>query len=91
MEIYLVNDGIKWPLTPDPSGEKAILERPVCDCGDTGVVGSGLQYSSDGRNFEAAGFCAACRKAIGRIIAEPNTIFGAREDDEVLNGRCRVY
>jgi hypothetical protein len=91
MEIYLIRDGRKWPLTLEESQEKARLERPVCECGETGVVGTGLQYSSDGRNYEATGCCSGCGKVLGRIIAEPNSIFGAREDDAVLNGRCRVY
>jgi hypothetical protein len=90
MEVYLIRDGRKWPLTLEAQ-EKARLERPVCECGETGVVGTGLQYSSDGRNYEATGCCAGCKKVLGRIIAEPDTIFGAREDDAALNGRCRVY
>lgn len=91
MEVYLIRDGQKWPLTLEKSQEKARLERPVCECGETGVVGTGLQYSRDGMNYEATGCCSGCRKVLGRIIAEPDSIFGAREDDAVLNGRCRVY
>lgn len=91
MEVYLVREGRKWPLTIEASQEKARLQRSVCECGETAVVGTGIHYSSDGRNYEATGCCSNCRKVLGKIVAEPDSIFGAREDDAVLHGRCRVY
>ena len=91
MKIYLLHQGKRHPLIVEGSREKARLDKPVCECGETAVVGTGLQYSSDRRNYEAEGCCLGCKKHLGRIIAEPNTLFGAYEDDAVLCGRCRVY
>lgn len=35
--------------------------------------------------------CARCRAVVGRMAVRFETIFGAEEDEAVLNGRPRVY
>lgn len=46
-------------------------------CGDGSVKGRAL--------------CLSCKKEVGFLFVEFNTIFGLEEDQRVLNGRCRVY
>jgi hypothetical protein len=91
LKIYLIHEGKEYPLFPKEDGTKAGLSNSICGCKCFYVVGSNPRYSTDGRNYEATGHCAQCEKVLGVIVAEPETIFGAREDDAVLQGRCRVY
>lgn len=35
--------------------------------------------------------CTACKRVTGRLVVTVSTIFGIREDQAVLQGRCRVY
>jgi hypothetical protein len=91
IKVYLIHNQNKIPLIIEASLEKARLRHPVCECGETGVVGTGLNYSSDERSYEATGCCSNCRKTLGKIVAETSTIFGAYEDDAVLSGRWRVF
>jgi hypothetical protein len=46
---------------------------------------------ADDRAWEADGYCTACKAHVGTIRVEPDTLFGVREDEAVLMGRCRVY
>ncbi len=65
---------------------------PHCGIEPFKLQGNGMRPSIDDRAYEADGYCVACHKRVGTIRAEPNTLFGVREDTAVLvHGRCRVY
>lgn len=55
------------------------------------VAGSGRRPSDDDRAWEADAGCVACKAHLGILRVETNTLFGVREDERVLRGRCRVY
>ncbi len=64
---------------PIKSGEYLLLTGVKCT----------LQTSDRGATSDAG--CVACGKTIGKLVVEYDTIFGAEEDERVLNGRPRVY
>lgn len=78
---------------PHDGADHAVVEGacPKCGASPWGVVGSGRYPSKDDRAWEAEGYCTACREHVGIIRVETNTLFGVREDEAVLRGRCRVY
>jgi predicted nucleic acid-binding Zn-ribbon protein len=79
--------------TPFPDADHAVVEGkcPACGCDDFKVAGTGRRPSSDDRAWEADGVALCCRAHVGTIRVETNTLFGVREDEAVLRGRCRVY
>lgn len=94
MKTFLVIDGVRHTIkTPFDGADHALATIPCPHCGVAamGVQGSGMRPSEDDRAWEADGHCASCKKRVGLIRAEPDTLFGVREDRAVLNGRCRVY
>lgn len=64
---------------------------PFCGIGSFKVAGSCLRPSADDRAWEAEAVCLACKARLGTLRVETNTLFGVREDEAVLAGRCRVY
>jgi hypothetical protein len=94
MKMSLIVDGARFPLRlPHEAADHALCSGTCPSCGVTGfgVQGAGRRPSADDRAWEADGYCARCKKAVGLIRVEPNTLFGVREDEAVLSGRCRVY
>jgi len=69
------------------------LAGPCPHCGHAVLVVTGSQPrpSADDRAFEAVATTVCCGHVAGKLREERSTIFGAREDMEVLNGRARVY
>ena len=91
-KLSLVVDGTNYKL--DPRSDHALVLDFTCPhrgCKDVGVQGSGKRPSADDRAWEADGYSTCCKKHLGLIRAEVNTLFGVREDQAVLQGRCRVY
>jgi hypothetical protein len=64
---------------------------PECGVAPFRVRGTGIRPSADDRAWEADAHCLACQKMVGILRVEADTIFGVREDEAVLSGRCRVY
>ena len=91
MKIKLIVDGkphhAYLPYHEAPCAE---VEDWTCACGHNRVRGTGK--SIDGRDeYVAAAVCNACSAPAGELRVTMNTIFGLEEDEDVLNGRCRVY
>lgn len=51
------------------------------------VGGSGKHPSADDRAWEAEAYCLECKAHVGVLRVETNTLFGVREDAEVLSGK----
>ena len=93
-KMYLVQDGKRRRIELPFEGAKAArCEGEVCPtCKEPLMVaGSGRHPSEDDRAWEAEGYSVCCKVHVGKIRVETGTLFGVREDEAVLNGRCRVY
>lgn len=89
--MFLIRDGERLPIASHGSHATCDgLKCPKCD-GVLRIGGSGKRPSSDDRAWEADGYSLCCLVPVGLIRVEVDTIFGVREDEAVLNGRCRVY
>lgn len=93
--FLLPGDGsVRLPLTL-PHAEAAHADAPEacpsCKATTWGVTGSGRRPSSDDQAWESDAYCTACKGHVGIIRYETGTLFGVREDEAVLRGRCRVY
>ncbi len=65
---------------------------PACGARELRIAGKNKRPSVDDRAIIAEAFAVGCcGEEIGTIRAEPDTLFGVREDAAVLNGRARVY
>lgn len=64
---------------------------PECGVASFGARGTGRRPSADDQAWEADALSTCCNKPIGTLRVEVSTIFGVREDEAVMNGRCRVY
>jgi hypothetical protein len=78
---------------PHAEADHAVVDGacPRCGSANFGVQGTGRRPSADDRAWEADGIATCCKEFVGVIRMEPNTLFGVREDEAVLAGRCRVY
>lgn len=88
--------GDTWhPLTvPHHDADHALVDISCPHCRAAApikVAGAKRRIASDDRAYEADGGCLACSTYLGLIRYETNTLFGVREDEAVLLGRCRVY
>jgi hypothetical protein len=93
VNVFLLLDGAKIPC-PMPEGSNGVTvpEMTCPECRQPLVVGgAGSRPSKDDRAYEADASCLGCRKRMGTLRVETDTIFGVREDERVLNGRVRVY
>lgn len=92
MKIRLVSSR-RTVTVPFAGADHAIASGACFHCGAEPfkIAGGGMRASADDRAWESDGKALCCGKAVGVIRAEPDTIFGVREDDAVLGGRCRVY
>lgn len=91
MKAFLTVDHKRTRLTPH--SDHAVADKPCPHCSATPlkVAGTGRRPSKDDRAWEADAVALCCKKAVGIIRVEMSTIFGVREDEAVLHGRCRVY
>lgn len=78
---------------PFPEADHAVVDGkcPACGAEPFKVAGHGKYASQDDRAWEAEASALCCGKHVGTLRVETNTLFGVREDEAVLRGRCRVY
>ena len=95
MRIFLlIRDAPKRTAKPPhPEADHVIIDGacPLCGCKDFRTAGTGKRPSEDDRAWEADARALCCGKPVGVLRVETNTLFGVREDETVLRGRCRVY
>lgn len=98
IKLLLKHDGtVRKCKTPFPEADHALAEGacPYCNVMELGggfkVAGASMRPSDDDRAYEANAGCLACKAHLGTLRVETNTLFGVREDEAVLRGRCRVY
>jgi hypothetical protein len=86
MKIFLILDG--WGALGGPGSDRPRGKAcPTCAVSPFRVAGKGKRPSKDDRAYEADGHCTKCGQHVGLIRAETDTLFGVREDAEVLSGR----
>ena len=94
MKVYLLENGRKTICTITYKDASHVVLKGSCpQCGDAvcKLQGTGKRPSSDDQAWEADAVAACCHKHVGTLRVETSTMFGVREDEVVLNGRCRVY
>jgi hypothetical protein len=94
MQVFLIREDKRLRCAVPSKHSPHVVAPGQCpDCGETPwKVSGGTPYpSDDDRAYQATAVSLCCRRRAGIIRAEVDTLFGVREDDAVLNGRCRVY
>lgn len=93
MKIFLFLNGNRYHAAPPyKDADHAVVETVCPHCTKPlRVQGGGMRPSADDRAWEADARSVCCGKPVGVIRAETGTLFGVREDQAVLAGRCRVY
>lgn len=94
MKLYLVRDGVRTSISTSFLGaDHALLAEPCPECGSKPVkiAGTGKRPSKDDRAWEADARAICCGAHMGIIRAEPNTLFGVREDEAVSRLGVRIY
>lgn len=95
MKMMLLVDGKRLKIeTPFDGADHAVVTGNVCPhCGirPLKVAGGGRYPSKDDRAWEAEGFALCCRKHVGTIRVETDTLFGVREDAAVARMGARIY
>lgn len=77
---------------PFEGADHAVVEGacPLCGATPFKVQGTGRRIQSHD-TYAADTVTMCCEKPGGELRVTVNTLFGIREDEEVLRGRCRVY
>lgn len=94
MKIVLLQDRKRIPCSLPYAGADFVEVDgtcPTCGAKPYKARGGEPHPSADDRAWEATACCVACSTVVGTLRVEPSTIFGVREDQAVLCGRCRVY
>lgn len=94
MKLSLLTATARIPLhLPHEEADHAVAVGacPKCNASPWGVQGTGRRPSTVDRAWEADGVPTCCQQFVGVIRWETDTLFGVREDELVLSGRCRVY
>ena len=94
MKIYLIYENKRIPCTtPFVGADHAIVSSPcpLCKSEPFKIAGTGKRFSSDDRALEADAISYCCDQPVGIIRAEPNTLFGVREDAQISRMGVRIY
>jgi hypothetical protein len=81
---------MKLPAKDAPSVPMEVA-CPSCGANPYLIFGGNKHISKDDLAYESDGYCTSCQAYVGTIRLEVETLFGLREDEAVLKGRCRVY
>lgn len=79
---------------PYTDASYVIAKGLECECSrgqDLMVSGMGVPLERTDRYIRSDAGCSRCGGKIGILTVTFDTLFGAEEDNRVLNGRCRVY
>ncbi len=96
MRVFLRDeDGIEHEVDEAPSKLATVvqfaIDCPGCNAkGPILVAGAGIERH-DHDTYYARAAHVGCGARLGTLCVEVDTIFGIEEDEQVLNGRCRVY
>lgn len=95
MKVFIVRRGEKRIACTVPYEGAIFVDAdglcPNCNDDAFKVSGRNQRIAGDDRAYEADAIALCCGAHVGTLRAETNTLFGVREDEAVLNGRCRVY
>ena len=94
-KLYLSIDGKRLLLPLPEQGADHCMAPIFCPAckkpGPLKVQGTRKRIAEDDRAYESDGVAVCCGVYVGVLRLEVPTLFGLREDNAVLNGRCRVY
>jgi hypothetical protein len=83
---------IKVKLPEDQRAESVSIGIDCPECKKPlQASGTNKRIAPDDRAYESDAICIGCNKMVGTLRLVTNTLFGLREDEAVLRGRCRVY
>jgi hypothetical protein len=93
MKLYFERNLEERVALPMPDGGSPTVTIPgaTCDHCRKPLEVVGRHPERDDRSMRSRAHCAACDDHQGLLVVEFSTLFGAEEDDRVLNGRPRVY
>ncbi len=99
LKFYLIDgDGKRTPATkPFREADFATVPGacPLCKAEPFKIAGSGKHIAPNDRAYEAPAVSWCCRKRVGTLRAEPATLFGLHEDEQlqaiVASMGIRVY
>ena len=96
-KLWLINERGNTELNLPREQEGFVTMAPQCTLGackgtHMRIQGRGPRIAADDRAYVAEAYTECCNRHVGTMRYEPDTIFGIREDEAVLNnGRARVY
>jgi len=82
--------GVKLPEDQRSPSVSIGVDCPMCKK-PLQASGTNKRIAPDNRAYESDAICVDCNNMVGTLRLETNTLFGLREDEAVLKGRCRVY
>jgi hypothetical protein len=94
VKIFLLYEGARIPCAEPFAGADHAVVRgacPLCKSEPFKVGGTGRRPSADDRAWEADAVSYCCDQPVGTIRAEPNTLFGVREDTQISRMGVRIY
>lgn len=93
MKVFLIRDKRLHCKVPFVGADHAVVEGacPSCEATPFKVGGTGRRPSADDRAWEADAVSLCCGQEVGLLRAEPNTLFGVREDERVSRMGVRIY
>lgn len=88
-------DGHVVALAASAAGmKKALRDNPGCKAQASHEAGPLHVYSDEKtereRTYEGRALCGRCRRPVGLLVVQTNTLFGLEEDRAVV-ARCRAY
>lgn len=93
MKIILLHNEQRFDCSAVADESFVTVTGYTCPCGEKTwrISGGQSQISDDDRAYEASARSLCCNRIVGVLRVEMDTLFGLREDQAVLSGRCRVY
>lgn len=94
MKIFLIYENKRIRCTvPFVGADHAVADGacPLCKAEPFKIAGAGRRPSTDDRAWEADAVAYCCDQPVGVIRAEPNTLFGVREDAQIAKMGVVIY
>jgi hypothetical protein len=94
VKTFLIYEGKRIACkTPFVGADHAVVDGacPLCKATPFKIAGTGRRPSADDLAWEADAVACCCDQPVGIVRAEPNTLFGVREDARIAQMGVRIY